>query len=181
MKRKTSDEVTLNIGDIFSCCLFTELYSETEHITRTEQRNGIEVTIADIIVNPKRLKVDSHKSGDGLIYYTYTEEWINENKEKCRFNRNTKVTTLNRDETRSSAKFIVESAQMEGGGNAGMFYSHMVPDALHVEARRLNEDGSYNKNNEIVNFTTNTNNYSTAIDMKDIVVHKHFDIQDLFK
>lgn len=54
------------------------------------------------------------------------------------------------DPSRASAKFVVESAKMEGGG--GGHGGETYPDGWHVRARRLNEDGTYNPNGEAIRF-----------------------------
>ena len=55
------------------------------------------------------------------------------------------------DESRKLAQFVVESAQMELGGT-GHGLGDTFPDGWYVQARRLNEDGSYNSNGELIKF-----------------------------
>ncbi|MEI7539505.1 MAG: hypothetical protein WCJ36_01910 [Candidatus Saccharibacteria bacterium] len=58
------------------------------------------------------------------------------------------------DETRAIAMFVVERAALEGGGTAhGPWDTY--PDSRHVSVRRLNDDGSYNKNGEVIHFCEN--------------------------
>lgn len=52
------------------------------------------------------------------------------------------------DESRASAKFVVESAKMQGGDTGRDEY----PDGWHVRARRLNEDDFYNPDGELIQF-----------------------------
>lgn len=52
------------------------------------------------------------------------------------------------DESRASAKFVVESAKMQGGDTGRDEY----PDGWHVRARRLNKDDSYNPDGELIQF-----------------------------
>lgn len=54
------------------------------------------------------------------------------------------------DPSRASAKFVVESAKMDGGG--GGQGGETYPDGWYVQARRLNEDGTYNPNGEAIRF-----------------------------
>lgn len=53
------------------------------------------------------------------------------------------------DPTRATAKFVVERAVMEGGSD---HWRDSYPDGWHVTARRLNEDDSYDENNEVIDF-----------------------------
>jgi hypothetical protein len=59
-----------------------------------------------------------------------------------------------------SGKWVVEDAKMTGGGYC---HNDYYPDAWHVTARRLNEDGTYNPNGDSVGFTQDTNCYSNVI------------------
>ncbi len=54
------------------------------------------------------------------------------------------------DSSRAKAKFVVETARMQGGGivSPGDGY----PDGWHVQARRLNDDGTYNPRGEVIQF-----------------------------
>lgn len=58
-------------------------------------------------------------------------------------------------------KWVVEKAEMTGGGYA--MFNDYYPDAWHVTARRLNDDGSYNPKRRTVRFTQNTVCYNTVI------------------
>lgn len=51
------------------------------------------------------------------------------------------------DLTRASAKFVVEMAKMDGGDR-----DQCYPDGWHIKARRLNQDGKYNKTGEVIDF-----------------------------
>lgn len=55
------------------------------------------------------------------------------------------------DPSRATAKFVVEAANMQGGGS-GNGPGDDYPDGWHVRARRLNEDGSYNPKGEAIHF-----------------------------
>lgn len=51
------------------------------------------------------------------------------------------------DPSRATAKFVIESARMEGGDKDALY-----PDGWHVSARHLNEDGSYDPRGEVIHF-----------------------------
>ncbi len=55
------------------------------------------------------------------------------------------------DSSRATAKFVVEEANMQGGGT-GHGPGDIYPDGWHVQARRLNKDGSYNPKGEVICF-----------------------------
>ena len=55
------------------------------------------------------------------------------------------------DSSRATAKFVVEEANMQGGGT-GHGPDDIYPDGWHVKARRLNKDGSYNPKGEAICF-----------------------------
>ena len=52
------------------------------------------------------------------------------------------------DESRAKAKFVVESARMEGGSHGRDEY----PDGWHIIARRLSEDDDYDPDGEVIQF-----------------------------
>ncbi|KKU33359.1 hypothetical protein A3K29_05560 [Candidatus Collierbacteria bacterium RIFOXYB2_FULL_46_14] len=69
------------------------------------------------------------------------------------------------DETRGTARFVIERAEMEGGSTGGGMSGHDdYPDALHVTARRLFQNGDYNPEGELIKFTYDTNCYINSID-----------------
>jgi hypothetical protein len=53
------------------------------------------------------------------------------------------------DESRGSALFVVESANLQGGG---VDRFSRVADGWYVRARRLNDDRSYNPDGEVIEF-----------------------------
>lgn len=55
------------------------------------------------------------------------------------------------DESRSSARFVVERAELDGGGT-GHGPHDIFPDGWYIKARRLNDDGTYNPNGELIQF-----------------------------
>jgi len=55
------------------------------------------------------------------------------------------------DQSRGQAKFVVEEAQMEGGGT-GMGPGDVYPDGWAVYARRLHDDGTYDPKGEVIMF-----------------------------
>jgi hypothetical protein len=56
-----------------------------------------------------------------------------------------------RDPSRVGARFVVERAEEEGGGE-GMGRGDTYPDGHHVIIRRLFPDGSYNDAGELLSF-----------------------------
>src|SRR5680860_783494 len=56
------------------------------------------------------------------------------------------------DESRSQAKFVIECAEM---GGELLFGGIDNSDILHVRARRLRSDWSYNYNGEVIDFSVN--------------------------
>ena len=54
------------------------------------------------------------------------------------------------DLTRKDAEFLVEDARLQGG--SGPHARDVYPDGWHVTARRLNDDGSYNPDGEVIQF-----------------------------
>lgn len=63
---------------------------------------------------------------------------------------------------RKDGKWIVERAEMSGGGVA--MFNDTYPDAWHVWARKLHDDGTYNPDRRLFKFTQNTNCYNSVID-----------------
>lgn len=63
--------------------------------------------------------------------------------------RATEGQTAIDDESRAQAKFVIERAEMEGKLQFGGIDNF---DSLHVSARRLGEDLSYNYNGEVIDF-----------------------------
>jgi hypothetical protein len=55
------------------------------------------------------------------------------------------------DESRTTAKFVVEWTGMDGGGT-GHGPHDVYPDGWHVKARRLADDGSYDPRGEVIEF-----------------------------
>lgn len=55
------------------------------------------------------------------------------------------------DQSRGSAEFVVEYANLEGGSFSGMGAAN-YPDGWHIIARRLTSDGKYDPNGELVDF-----------------------------
>ena len=55
------------------------------------------------------------------------------------------------DHSRGEALFVVEKAQMQGGGT-GHGPHDVFPDGWYVEARRLHDDCSYNSQGEVIRF-----------------------------
>lgn len=55
------------------------------------------------------------------------------------------------DPSRGEALFVVETACMQGGG-IGHGPNDIYPDGWYIKARRLNENGSYNPNGELISF-----------------------------
>jgi hypothetical protein len=55
------------------------------------------------------------------------------------------------DPSRARAKFVVEAANMQGGGT-GHGPGDVYPDGWHVRARRLNGNGTYDRNGEMIEF-----------------------------
>jgi hypothetical protein len=55
------------------------------------------------------------------------------------------------DPTRAKAKFVVERAELEGGGTAHGPYD-VYPDGWHITARRLFKNGKYNPKGEVIDF-----------------------------
>ena len=56
------------------------------------------------------------------------------------------------DESRGKAEFVVEEARMEGGGHAGHSPGDIYPPGWRITARRLNNNGTYNPDGEIIKF-----------------------------
>lgn len=55
------------------------------------------------------------------------------------------------DESRGAAKFVVESAALGGGG---MSHNSPIPNGWRVTARRLDSDGAYDPDGELIRFFT---------------------------
>ncbi len=55
------------------------------------------------------------------------------------------------DQGRAKAKFVVESANMQGGGT-GHGPGDVYPDGWHVRARQLDDKGAYDPNGEVIQF-----------------------------
>ena len=72
------------------------------------------------------------------------------------------------DQSRASARFVVESAKMQGGDTGRDAY----PDGWYVEARRLAEDDSYDPNGEIIQFYM-SGCFTFMIESKDVEIVDH--------
>lgn len=55
------------------------------------------------------------------------------------------------DPSRGEALFVVERAEMTGGGT-GHGAHDVYPDGWNIAARRLHQDGTYNPKGEVINF-----------------------------
>ena len=82
------------------------------------------------------------------------------------------------DPSRATAKFVVEKANMEGGGT-GHGAGDVYPDGWHVEARRLNEDGTYNPKGEVILFYM-SGCFTNTVEMKDIQIVSKMDVRAQF-
>ena len=72
------------------------------------------------------------------------------------------------DPDRARAKFVIETANMEGGGT-GHGPHDVYPNGWHIKARRLNNDGTYNPNGEVIRFFM-TGWFGCMVDPKDVRV-----------
>lgn len=72
------------------------------------------------------------------------------------------------DPSRATAKFVVESAAM-GGGGTGHGAHDVYGDGWHIRARRLNKDGSFDPNGEVIGFYM-TGSFTCMVEAKDIKV-----------
>lgn len=72
------------------------------------------------------------------------------------------------DQSRANAKFVVETANMQGGG-IGQGAGDVYPDGWYIRARRLNHDGTYDQNNEIIGFYM-SGYFTGMIEPKDVHV-----------
>ena len=81
------------------------------------------------------------------------------------------------DPSRATAKFVVEMANMEGGGT-GHGAGDVYPDGWHVEARRLNKDGTYNPKGEVILFYM-TGCFSNMVEKKDVQIVSKLKVQTL--
>lgn len=70
------------------------------------------------------------------------------------------------EEDRGKAEFVVEHAKMEGGDER-----NSIPDGLHILARRLNPDGSYDKDGEVIDFYLD-NNHGCQIPLESITIKR---------
>ena len=64
------------------------------------------------------------------------------------------------DQSRGTAKFVVERAEMEGGSSGG---NNDYPDALYVTARRLGPYWEYDPTGEVIKFTYQSVLYNNSI------------------
>lgn len=71
------------------------------------------------------------------------------------------------NKSRGSAKFVVESALMTGGTGPGAHDPY--PDGWEVIARRLNQDGSYNRYGELIQFYL-SGCFKNQIDANDVEI-----------
>lgn len=72
------------------------------------------------------------------------------------------------DLSRATAKFVVEAANMQGGGT-GHGPCDVYPDGWHVRARRLNKDGSYDPKGEVICFYM-SGCFTCMIEPKDVQI-----------
>jgi hypothetical protein len=80
------------------------------------------------------------------------------------------------DPSRGTAKFVVERAEMEGGGHGGGLNDQIdYPDALYVTARRLGPHWEYDPNGEVIKFTYQSVCYNNSIVR--VTVHKRMKLQ----
>lgn len=72
------------------------------------------------------------------------------------------------DSSRATAKFVVEVADMRGGGT-GHGPGDIFPDGWYVRARRLNKDESYNPKGEVIYFYM-SGCFTCMVEQKDVQV-----------
>lgn len=72
------------------------------------------------------------------------------------------------DPSRAEAKFVIEAAKMQGGGT-GHGPGDVFPDGWNVKARRLNNEGKYDPNGEVIEFYM-SGSFTNKIDPKDVQV-----------
>jgi len=78
-----------------------------------------------------------------------------------------KVTQLGAyDHSRASAKFVVESAKMDGGDTGGR---DDYPDGWHVKARRLGENGSYDPDGKMIQFYM-SGSFTYMVELEDVEI-----------
>ena len=72
------------------------------------------------------------------------------------------------DPNRANAKFVVAEANLQGGGN-GSRPTESYRNGWHVRARRLNADGSYDQQGEVIRFYT-TGDFTCVIELEDLQI-----------
>jgi len=109
--------------------------------------------VGDVITSPKFafgyygdedkkfIKVDGATENRPVTFYVDEDERVDVAVESGKVPPKTRTVELGAyDSGRATAKFVVEKANMQGGGTG--HGRDVYPDGWHVQARRLNKDGS---------------------------------------
>jgi len=80
------------------------------------------------------------------------------------------------DHSRATAEFVVVDGRMEGGGSCGTPMGHDdYPDGWHIVAKRLNKDGKWNPNGEVIAFYM-TGCFIDMIPPEEVTVVRHMEM-----
>ncbi|MDO8558991.1 MAG: hypothetical protein Q7R84_01540 [bacterium] len=138
-----------NVGDVIMSPRFAYGYRDGEH--------------------NKIIAVDGKTMKHPVTYYLSEDERVNLARKTGVFPPRKKTIDLSAcDPSRTTAKFIVETARMQGGGT-GHGPNDIYPDGWHIQARRLNKDGSYDPNGEVIHFYM-SGCFTNIVEPKDIKV-----------
>ena len=120
--------------------------------------------VGDIITSPKfaygyygredkqLITVDGTTTKHPVTFHVNEDERVAAAAKSGKVPSKTRIVELGaHDPSRAKAKFVVEVANIQGGGT-GHGSGDVYPDGWHVQARRLNDDGTYNPNGEIIRF-----------------------------
>lgn len=139
----------LNIGDIIISEKFAFGYYDSE--------------------DRKLITIDGTTTKHPVTFYVNEEERIATAAKSGKVPSKTRTVDLGAyDQSRRKAKFVVESANMQGGGT-GHGPGDVYPDGWHVQARRLNNNGTYDPKGEVIRFYM-SGCFTCIIDKSDVKV-----------
>jgi len=134
--------------------------------------------VGDVIMSPKFpyghygdeemkfINIDGKTMNYTVIFYMSEDERVALAAKTGIFPPKTRTAELGAyDQSRAAAKFVVEAADMQGGSVGRDSY----PDGWHVRARRLNKDGIYDPDGEVISFYM-SGHFAEMVEPKDVHV-----------
>lgn len=139
-----------DVGDIITSSKFAYGYYERE--------------------NKKLITIDGRTTKHPVTFYVSEDERLALAAKSGKVPPKTRTVELGaHDVSRAKAKFVVEAANMQGGGSTGHGPGDVYPDGWHVRARRLDNNGTYDPNGEVIQFYM-SGCFTCMVEPKDVQV-----------